>query len=70
MKARCGHLIGSKYAKAHDGLCRRCHSYLAFLITLEWEYGEDALVQYWVFADLFLADGRHARIRLLERALG
>jgi len=61
MKARCGHLIGRKYAKAHDGLCRSCHSNFAFLIDLESEYGEDALVQYWyamILANLSSAEGK------------
>lgn len=47
MKAKCGHLVERRYAEAHDGLCRRCHSNFAFLIDLESKYGEDALVQYW-----------------------
>jgi hypothetical protein len=60
MKARCGHLVGRKYSKAHDGLCRSCHSNFAFLIDLESEYGEDALVQYWyamILANLSSAEG-------------
>lgn len=60
MKARCGHLVGSKYAEAHDGLCRSCHSNFAFLIDLESEYGEDALVQYWyamILANMSSAEG-------------
>jgi hypothetical protein len=40
-------LIGRKHAKAHDGLCRSSHSNFAFLIELESEYGDDALVEYW-----------------------
>jgi hypothetical protein len=61
MKARCGHLVGGKYAEAHDGLCRSCHSNFAFLIDLESEYGEDALVQYWyamILANLNSAEER------------
>ena len=60
MKARCGHLVGRNYSKAHDGLCRSCHSNFTFLIDLEAEYGEDALVQYWyamILANLSSAEG-------------
>jgi len=47
MKAKCGHLVEKRYADAHDGLCRRCHSNFSYLIDLESKYGEDAVVQYW-----------------------
>jgi hypothetical protein len=47
MKAKCGHIVEKRYADAHDGLCRRCHSNFSFLINLESKYGEDAVVQYW-----------------------
>ena len=47
MKAKCGHIVEKRYADAHDGLCRRCHSNFSFLIDLESRYGEDAVVQYW-----------------------
>jgi hypothetical protein len=47
LKARCGHLTSRSYAKAHHGLCRRCHSSFAFLVELEEKSGEDALVRYW-----------------------
>src|SRR5215210_5031279 len=69
MKARCGHLVGRKYAKAHDGLCRSCHSNFAFLIDLESEYGEDALVQYWyamILANLSSAEGAQNSNCLVE----
>ena len=47
MKARCGHIESKSYARAHHGLCRKCHSSFAYLIELEEKHGEDALVQYW-----------------------
>ena len=46
-KAKCGHIVEKRYADAHDGLYRRCHSNFSFLIDLESKYGEDAVVQYW-----------------------
>lgn len=47
MKAKCGHIVEKGYAEAHNGLCRRCDSNFSFLIGLESNGGEDALVQYW-----------------------
>jgi hypothetical protein len=47
VKARCGHYEKQSYAKAHHGLCRKCHSNFAYLIELEEKQGEDALVEYW-----------------------
>jgi hypothetical protein len=47
MKTRCGHTESKSYAKAHHGLCRRCHSNFAYLVELEERHGEDALVEYW-----------------------
>ncbi|HEX7032259.1 MAG TPA: hypothetical protein VF172_04595 [Nitrososphaera sp.] len=47
MKTRCGHFERRSYARAHYGLCRRCHSNFAFLVELEEKHGEDALVEYW-----------------------
>jgi hypothetical protein len=47
MKTRCGHFDSKSYAKAHHGLCRRCHSNFAYLVELEERHGEDALVEYW-----------------------
>ena len=47
MKARCGHSESKSYARAHHGLCRRCHSNFAYLVELEERHGEDALVEYW-----------------------
>lgn len=47
MKARCGHTVSKTYARAHHGLCRKCHSNFASLIELEEKHGEDALVEYW-----------------------
>ncbi|HXG07566.1 MAG TPA: hypothetical protein VNI77_09610 [Nitrososphaera sp.] len=47
MKARCGHFEHGSYARAHNGLCRRSHSKLAFLLELEEKRGDDALVEYW-----------------------
>ena len=46
-KAKCGHIAEKSYMDAHWGLCRKCHSNLAFLIGLERKYGDDALVEYW-----------------------
>jgi hypothetical protein len=47
MKAKCGHVEEKTYSDAHHGLCRKCHSNLAFLLELEQKYGEDALIEYW-----------------------
>jgi len=47
MKAKCGHFVEKSFAQAHDGLCRQCHSSFAFLVYLEYRYGEDALLEYW-----------------------
>ncbi len=47
MKTKCGHSEKEAYAKAHHGLCRRCHSNFAYLVELEERHGEDALVEYW-----------------------
>ena len=47
MRARCGHSERWSYARAHHGLCRRCHSNFAYLVELEERHGEDALVEYW-----------------------
>jgi hypothetical protein len=47
MKARCGHYVSESYARAHHGLCRKCHSNFAFLVELEEKHGDDALVEYW-----------------------
>jgi hypothetical protein len=47
METRCGHLEEKLYVDVHQGLCRKCHSDYAFLLELEKEYGEDALVEYW-----------------------
>jgi len=47
MKAKCGHFVEKSFAQAHDGLCRQCHSSFAFLVNLEYKYGEDALIEYW-----------------------
>jgi hypothetical protein len=46
-RARCGHFSSESYAKAHHGLCRRCHSSFSYLVELEEKQGEDALVEYW-----------------------
>jgi len=47
MKAKCGHFVEKSFVQAHDGLCRQCHSSFAFLVNLEYKYGEDALIEYW-----------------------
>jgi hypothetical protein len=47
MRARCGHYVSESYARAHYGLCRKCHSNFAYLVELEEKYGDDALVEYW-----------------------
>jgi hypothetical protein len=47
IKAKCGHIVERAYAEAHNGLCRRCDSNFSFLIDLESNAGEDALIQYW-----------------------
>ena len=47
MKAICGHVEHKFYSDAHHGLCRKCHSNFAFLLELEQNYGEDALIEYW-----------------------
>ena len=47
MRARCGHYVSESYARAHHGLCRKCHSNFAYLVELEEKYGDDALVEYW-----------------------
>jgi hypothetical protein len=47
MKSRCGHFVEKSFAQAHGGLCRQCHSSFAFLVDLEYKYGEDALIEYW-----------------------
>lgn len=47
MKAKCGHFVAKSFAQAHDGLCRQCQSSFAFLVDLEYKYGEDALIEYW-----------------------
>ena len=47
MKLKCGHRERRSFAEAHQGLCRKCHSSFNFLLDLEHEYGEDALVEYW-----------------------
>ncbi len=59
LRARCGHFSSESYAKAHHGLCRRCHSDFSYLIELEEKHGEDALVEYWYSMILAnLSDGR------------
>jgi len=47
MKAKCGHFVEKSFVQTHDGLCRQCHSSFAFLVNLEYKYGEDALIEYW-----------------------
>ena len=47
MKAKCGHFVEKSFVQAHDGLCKQCHSSFAFLVNLEYKYGEDALIEYW-----------------------
>jgi hypothetical protein len=47
MRARCDHYVSESYARAHHGLCRKCHSNFAYLVELEEKYGDDALVEYW-----------------------
>jgi hypothetical protein len=47
MRAKCGHYVSESYARAHHGLCRKCHSNFAYLVELEEKYGDDALVEYW-----------------------
>ena len=47
MKARCGHSVSKSYARAHHGLCRKCHSNFSYLVELEEKHGDDALVEYW-----------------------
>ncbi len=62
VRARCGHISSKSYIKAHNGLCRRCHSNFSYLVELEEKYGEDALVEYWysmILANLS-DDGRNA----------
>ena len=62
MKARCGHYVSNSYARAHHGLCRRCHSNFAYLVELEEKHGEDALVEYWYSQIVSnLADSKDAR---------
>lgn len=47
MKAKCGHFVEKSFAQSHDGLCRQCHSSFAFLVDIEYKYGENALIEYW-----------------------
>lgn len=47
MRARCGHYVSESYARAHQGLCRKCHSNFAYLVELEEKHSDDALVEYW-----------------------
>ena len=62
MKARCGHYVSNSYARAHHGLCRRCHSNFAYLVELEEKQGEDALVEYWYSQIISnLVDSKDAR---------
>ena len=47
MQTKCGHLEEKLYADAHNGLCRKCQSNFTYLLELEQNYGEDAVIQYW-----------------------
>ena len=47
MKAKCDHFVEKSFVQAHDGLCRQCHPSFAFFVNVEYNYGEDALIEYW-----------------------
>jgi len=61
MHAKCGHVEEKLYADAHHGLCRKCQSNFAYLLDLEQNYGEDAVIQYW-YARLLLYSSTSAEI--------
>ncbi|TLX66442.1 MAG: hypothetical protein E6L03_09365 [Thaumarchaeota archaeon] len=72
IRAKCGHIVEEKYVDVHDGLCRKCHSNFSYIIDLESNYGEDALVQYWyamILTNLSSGDNEQESNCLIEHLI-
>lgn len=71
MNLRCGHLADRSFAKSHNGLCRKCHSNLSFLLDMEEKFGEDVVIEYWYGMILIrLSDDKQTTKCFIEHLIG